>query len=343
PCGVLTPKLKNTDMSNDSCNLPLNTDTLGLTCIYGVIFSLGLPSNLLSLWGLYHLGRSGTGGCQLVYILNLLLSDLLQLLTLPLWILYLQGGHRWPYGQLTCELVGYVFYVNVYASVMFLCLIALDRCLAIVYPLSSRRVRTVRVAAVMGSAVWTLTFLFCLCGLLPSVFDSDRLLCLEQYPVSPRYAHFKITTVALGFLLPLNILYLSLHSELRSPSLSDHERHKIVGILVVITINFIAVFGPYHLVGGYRFVSLLLTDKPCGLERSIFLVYRLCYGLTSLNTLLDPLFYIFLCPDARLELQRSLPCLGRGHNTHKTMTLSPRAHRVTQRQNETGHNNLLAI
>lgn len=198
--------LTNRDMSNDSCNLPLDTDTFGLTCIYGLIFSLGLPSNLLSLWGLYHLGRSGGGGCQLVYILNLLLSDLLQLLTLPLWILYLQGAHSWPYGQLTCELVGYVFYVNVYASVMFLCLIALDRCLAIVYPLSSRRVRTVRVAAVCGVAVWTLTFLFCLSGLLPSVFDSDRLLCLEQYPVSPGYARFKITTVALGFLLPCTIL-----------------------------------------------------------------------------------------------------------------------------------------
>ncbi|CAL8241557.1 unnamed protein product [Merluccius merluccius] len=300
-------------MSNDSCNLPLDTDTVGLTYIYSVIFTLGLPSNLLSLWGLYQLGRSGGGGCQLVYILNLLLSDLLQLLTLPLWILYLQGGHRWPYGQPACELVGYVFYVNVYASVMFLCLIALDRCLAVVYPLSSRGVRTVRVAAVAGVAVWTLTFLFCLCGLLPSVFDPQSLLCLEQYPVSPGYARFKIATAALGFLLPCAILgYTSARIGLtlqRSPSVSDHERHKIVGILVVITVNFMAVFGPYHLVGGYRFVSLLLTDEPCRLERSIFLVYRLCYGLTSLNTLLDPLFYIFLCSDARLELRRSLPCI----------------------------------
>ncbi|XP_071753722.1 G-protein coupled receptor 4 [Centroberyx gerrardi] len=327
-------------MSNDSCNLPLDTDTVGLTYIYGLIFSLGLPSNLLSLWGLYQLGRSGGGGCQLVYILNLLLSDLLQLLTLPLWILYLQGEHRWPYGRPACELVGYVFYVNVYASVMFLCLIALDRCLAIVYPLSSRGVRTVRVAAVSGVAVWTLTFLFCLCGLLPSVFDSDRLLCLEQYPVSPRYAHFKIATVALGFLLPCAILgYTSAHIGVtlqRSPSVSDHERHKIVGILVVITVNFIVVFGPYHLVGGYRFVSLLLTDEPCGLERSIFLTYRLCYGLTSLNTLLDPLFYIFLCPDARLELRRSLPCVGKGHSTRKPVTLNPRAHKDTQGETVTG-------
>lgn len=334
-------------MSNDNCSLPLDTDIFGLTCIYGLIFSLGLPSNLLSLWGLYQLGRSGGGGCQLVYILNLLLSDLLQLLTLPLWILYLQGAHRWPYGQLTCELVGYVFYVNIYASVMFLCLIALDRCLAIVYPLSSRRVRTVRVAAVAGVAVWTLTFLFCLSGLLPSVFDPDRLLCLEQYPVSPEYAHFKITTVALGFLLPCAILgYTSAHIGVtlrRSPSLSDHECRKIVGILVVITVNFIVVFGPYHLVGGYRFVSLLSTKEPCGFERSIFLAYRLCYGLTSLNTLLDPLFYIFLCPDARLELQRSLPCLGRGQNTHKMISLYTRAPPENKRDGETGHSSLLAI
>uniref|UniRef100_A0A8C7CFP8 Si:dkey-165a24.9 n=1 Tax=Oncorhynchus kisutch TaxID=8019 RepID=A0A8C7CFP8_ONCKI len=283
------------------------------TCVLYLAFSLGLPCNLLSLWGLYQLGRSGGGGCQLVYILNLLLSDLLQLLTLPLWILYLQGAHRWPYGRPACEFVGYVFYVNVYASVVFLCLIALDRCLAIVHPLSSRGVRTVRVAAVSGVAVWTLTFLFCLGGLLPSVFDAERLLCLEQYPVSLRYAHFKIATVIMGFLLPCGMI----------GCLND--RHKITGILVVITVIFIVVFGPYHLVGGYRFVSLLLIDNPCELERSIFLCYRLCYGLTSLNTLLDPLFYIFLCHNARLELRRSLtPCLGRGHTTPKQVRLSHR-------------------
>lgn len=127
----------------------------------------------------------------------------------------------------------------------------------------------------------------------------------------------------------------------RSPSLSDHERHKIVGILVVITVNFIVVFGPYHLVSGYRFVFLLLTDRPCGLERSIFLVYRLCYGLTSLNTLLDPLFYIFLCPDARSELQRSLSCLGR-QNACKKIRISARANQEIQRGSENRQSKPLA-
>uniref|UniRef100_A0A4W4EVH5 G-protein coupled receptors family 1 profile domain-containing protein n=1 Tax=Electrophorus electricus TaxID=8005 RepID=A0A4W4EVH5_ELEEL len=324
----LVSLILSTDLTNGSCHLPLEIDRAGLTYIYSLAFSLGLPSNLLSLWGLYQLGRSGGGGCQLVYILNLLLSDLLQLLTLPLWILYLQGAHHWPYGSITCQLVGYVFYVNVYASVFFLCLIALDRFMAIVYPLSSRGLRKVQLAALSGVVVWTFTFLFCLIGLYPSVFEPQHGLCLEQYPVSPRYAYFKIyrnlfqlfdNLVNLktctfgswcsGALVSHRYTSARIGLTLRnSPSVSDYERHRIMGTLAVITIIFIVVFGPYHMVSGYRFVALLLTEDQCALERSVYLWYRICYGLTSLNTLLDPLFYAFLCHDARLNLRRSLPC-----------------------------------
>lgn len=318
------------NLTNRSCQIPLENERVGLTFIYSLAFSLGLPANLLSLWGLYQLGRSGGGGCQLVYILNLLLSDLLQLLTLPLWILYLQGDHHWPYGSVSCQLVGYVFYVNLYASIIFLCLIALDRCLAIVYPLSSRGVRKVRVAAISGAVVWTLIFLFCLTGLYPSVFEPQRQLCLEQYPVSTRYAYFKITTVALGFLMPCTILgYTSTRigwTLRNSPSVSDHEHRRIVATLVVITVIFIVIFGPYHLVGGYRFVSLLLTEseeEQCSVELSIYLYYRICYGLTSLNTLLNPLFYIFLCNDARQELRKSLLCPCRGDRVHQGSQVTP--------------------
>uniref|UniRef100_A0AAY4BM61 G-protein coupled receptors family 1 profile domain-containing protein n=1 Tax=Denticeps clupeoides TaxID=299321 RepID=A0AAY4BM61_9TELE len=292
------------NLTNGSCHLPLETDRDGLTFIYSLALSLGLPSNLLSIWGLYQLGRSGGGGCQLVYILNLLLSDLLQLLTLPLWILYLQRAHHWLYGSTACQLVAYVFYVNVYASVVFLCLIAMDRFLAIVYPLSSRRVRSMKVAALSGILVWSLTFLFCLSGLYPSVFEPSRGLCLEQYPVSPKYARFKIVSVVIN----------SLKTE------KDY---------FLITVIFFVIFGPYHLVGCYRFVTLLLTDDPCSLERSVYLAYRLCYGITSLNTLLDPLFYIFLCHDARHKLRRSLSCLGRDKTGSKSgivmATVSPRS------------------
>ncbi|KAJ8282891.1 hypothetical protein COCON_G00054100 [Conger conger] len=301
-------------MAKESCNMTVDADIQGLTCVYSLSFSLGLPANLLSLWGLYQLGFSG-GGVQLVYLLNLLLSDLLQLLTLPVWIMYLQGHHRWSYTSAACNVVGYLFYVNLYASVAFLCLIAIDRYLAIVRPLGSRQVRTLRVAFFTSLAVWTVAILFCLSGLYPSVFQTDTRHCLEKYPVSARYASFKIATIIVGFLLPCAILWYTsacIFAALKnSPSTSDHERRKIKGTLIIITIIFIIVFGPYHLVGAYKFVAFFQTKDRCSLEQSLFLTYRLCYGLTSLNNLLDPFFYIFLSNNIRKEL-KSLWCLRKG-------------------------------
>ncbi|XP_015195883.2 G-protein coupled receptor 4 isoform X1 [Lepisosteus oculatus] len=298
-------------MAEDSCNITLAVDSVGLISIYSLVFALALPCNLLSLWGLYRLLRSGN--VMPIFIFNLLVSDLLQVLTFPMWIIYLKNGHQWTFQAGACNFVGFLFYINLYASVAFLSLVALDRYLAIVHPLRSRGFRTVKVALVTSVIVWVVTFLFCLSGLYPTVYDEKNQLCLEKYPVAKRYAMFKIVTVILGFLVPCCILgYTSVRIrwELRSsPSVTQEERRKIVGILCIITVIFIVVFGPYHLVGSYKFVYYFITDSNCDMERTLFLCYRLCYGLTSLNSLLDPLLYIFICDNIRQELKKSLPCL----------------------------------
>ncbi|KAJ8408939.1 hypothetical protein AAFF_G00247570 [Aldrovandia affinis] len=308
---MLSYFLLTVELSNGSCNISLQGDRVGLTCIYSLSFSLGLPANLLSLWSLYRLGVADRG-VQLVLILNLLLSDLLQLLTLPLWLVTLQGAHVWHYEPVLCEVVGYLFYINLYASVAFLCLIALDRYLAIVHPLGSRRLRSTKYATISAMVIWALTILFCLSGLYPSIYHPDTHLCLERYPTTARYARFKIATVVLGYLLPCAVLgYTSarIHWTLqRSPSVSEHAQHRIVGTLSLITTIFILVFGPYHLVGGYKFVGFFLTHDRCGLERSLFLPYRFSYGLTSLNGLFDSFLYIFMCRDIQQELRKSLLC-----------------------------------
>ncbi|MGH0174862.1 UNVERIFIED_CONTAM: hypothetical protein FKN15_069075 [Acipenser sinensis] len=103
-----------------------------------------------------------------------------------------------------------------------------------------------------------------------------------------------------------------IRSALRSsPSVTRDERRRIVGILCTITVIFVGVFGPYHLVGAYKFLAFFVTSDTCELEKTLFLCYRFCYGLTSFNNILDPLFYIFICDDIRKQLRRSLRCWGR--------------------------------
>ncbi|MBN3310656.1 GPR4 protein, partial [Amia calva] len=272
--------------------------------IYSVTFVLALPANLLSLWGLYQLLRAGN--TMPIFILNLLVSDLLQILTLPLWIIYLKKNHMWTYGDTICDFVGYLFYINLYASIVFLCLIALDRYLAIVHPLRSRRFRTVKLALVVSLGVWVVIFLFCLSGLYPSVVTKNE---IKPNKKSVLNSNANGTFIS-GCLNTVFYFQTRIHTALRSsPSVSRGERKKIVGILCIITVIFIVVFGPYHLVGSYKFIYYFITIDRCALEKKLFLTYRLCYGLTSLNNLLDPLFYIFICNDIRKQLKKSLPCI----------------------------------
>ncbi|MBN3292896.1 GPR4 protein, partial [Polypterus senegalus] len=297
--------------SNKTCFIDFSSDQTGLTVIYSIVFTLGFPANLLSMWGLYQLLR--TSNFLNTFILNLLVSDCLQLLTLPMWIIYLQNNHKWTYGRAACDFVGFLFYINLYASIVFLSIVALDRYTAIVYPFRFNKVRTARMALGISLGVWLIIFLLILTGLYPSVYDDAQELCLENYPVRKQYAIFKIGTIVFGFVLPIFILgftSVKIRSALRSsPSVTQGERRRIMGILCTITLIFVVVFGPYHLVGTYKFFSYFFTADKCLLEQKLFLVYRFCYGLTGLNNVLDPLFYIFICDDIRRQLWRSISCL----------------------------------
>ncbi|MGH0141957.1 UNVERIFIED_CONTAM: hypothetical protein FKN15_074693 [Acipenser sinensis] len=295
-----------------NCSMNLTEDITGLTAIYGCVFVVGLPANLLSLWGLIQLLCHSN--VLPIFILNLLVSDLIQLLTLPFWVSYLQKEHKWDFGEAACNIVGFIFYVNLYASVVFMCLVAIDRYIGIVHPMTCRRFRTAKSAVAASFGVWLVSFLYCLFGLLPSVYYEGQM-CMEVYPVGHRYAVFKIGTIVFGFLLPCFILgftAIRIRSALRSsPSVTQDERRRIVGILCTITVIFVGVFGPYHLVGAYKFLAFFVTSDTCELEKTLFLCYRFCYGLTSFNNILDPLFYIFICDDIRKQLRRSLRCWGR--------------------------------
>ena len=82
-----------------------------------------------------------------VYTLNLALADLLYACSLPLLIYnYAQGDH-WPFGDLTCRLIRFLFYANLHGSILFLTCISFQRYLGICHPLAPWHKRGGRRAA----------------------------------------------------------------------------------------------------------------------------------------------------------------------------------------------------
>ncbi len=126
------------------------------------------------------------------YMMNLVVSDLLFVLTLPLRVFYFIQ-QNWPFGSLLCQISVSLFYTNMYGSILFLTCISVDRFLAIVHPFRSRGLRTKRNAKIVCAAVWVLV----LSGSLPTGFmlistnkqKNNTIACFENFSSNQWKSH----------------------------------------------------------------------------------------------------------------------------------------------------------
>lgn len=298
----------------NSCGIDFSQDGIFLPVLYGTFFIIGVPLNLIALLGLYKLIKSEN--VLPIYVINLLISDLIQLLTLPLWIDYYANGHYWRFGPQTCQLIGLLFYNSIYAGILFMCIIALERHLAIARPFSFKHLRNLKFACCLALAVWTLIT-------LPQIVAFDKLfpksanytLCVEKYPSEGSFITYRLITLLVSFIIPLSFI-VGLHRQtVRSlmaiNSLLSEEKRSIRGLLTLLVAVFVTVLGPYHFIGCVKYVGLLMHGSACVWERAVFVPYQLGRGFLSLNSLMDPVFYIFLRRDFRVAIWNYLPCLGK--------------------------------
>lgn len=297
----------------NSCGVDLSQDAIYLPVIYSIFFIIGTPLNLMALFGLYRLIKSEN--VLPVYVINLLLSDLLQLFTVPLWIDYYRKGHSWRFGSTSCQLLGASFYVSIYTGIAFMCIIALERYLAIAKPLRFQALRKLKFARWIALSIWVVVAVPPSIALHKMQPNDNHTLCIESYPSKEGFIIYRLITLSLSFIIPLAFIVFLHRKTLRSLSaigtLGTEEKHRIRGLLTLLVVIFILVLGPYHITGCVKYIGLLLHRDACEWEKAVFLPYQLVRGLLSLNSLLDPILYTFLRSDFRAAVGHYLPCLRR--------------------------------
>uniref|UniRef100_A0A3B3SCZ2 G protein-coupled receptor 184 n=1 Tax=Paramormyrops kingsleyae TaxID=1676925 RepID=A0A3B3SCZ2_9TELE len=188
------------DISNNpTCNL--------LMAIYIVAFVVGVVLNFITLGPIVQQVRSHN--VLGIYLLNVAISDLLYIFTMPLWINYYYNNHRWEMGPRACQLAGFFFYSNMYISTYLLCCISVDRCLTITYPLQARAFRSPRYAwTVCGSVILVVMIIHALMLALDkknTPLDVNSR-CYEHLPMPLEVARMNLIRASLGFLVPLLVL-----------------------------------------------------------------------------------------------------------------------------------------
>lgn len=294
---------------NDAFKYPL------YSTIFSIVFVVGLITNAVAIY---------IFTCSLklrnettTYMMNLVVSDLLFVFTLPLRVFYFINQH-WPFGSMLCKVSVSLFYTNMYGSMLFLTCISVDRFLAIVHPFRSRTLRTKRNAKIVCTAVWVLV----LSGSLPSGFILDttslsiqnKTNCFENFSSKQWKSHLSkvvifITTV--GFLIPflLNVCcsFMVLQTLRRPQTISRGgklNKTKILRMIIVHLSIFCFCFVPYNV--NLVFYSLVRTKtlKGCFVESVVRSIYPIALCIAVSNCCFDPIVYYFTSETIQNSIKR---------------------------------------
>ncbi|XP_072326302.1 G-protein coupled receptor 15-like [Scyliorhinus torazame] len=313
-----------TEMSEEEeCEtISLPQSSLFFPIVYCLIFVVGMLGNglLVSAIGMR---------CQIkrqldIFVLNLALADLVFLVTLPLWVDTEAWSKSWRSGLFLCRLSSYLVAVNAYSSVLFLSCMSLDRYLAIVYPLRSRRVRSKAYATLACLLVWAASFLL---GL--PVLRSRTILTLDEgrvsYCVEDRDSTnpgIALTYLLLTFFCPMLVILLCYCSITKKLCLQynrskkqDIKLRKSMRVVFLVVLAFLISWLPLNV---FRFLVLLLRwgvgHGSCTFQTAVGLGMMASAPMAFANSCANPIIYcLYDSSIQKTVLQLLRPCLNPLH------------------------------
>ncbi|XP_069799099.1 probable G-protein coupled receptor 174 [Dendropsophus ebraccatus] len=282
---------------------------------YAIILIPGLIGNVLALWVFYMYVKETKRA--VIFMINLAIADLLQVLSLPLRIFYYL--HKsWPFGRFLCMFCFYLKYVNMYASIFFLVCISVRRFMYLIYPFNftdRKRLFDVYVSV----AGWVVVCASCLpfpllrLGNGTSVGDNDQKCFVDLPLVDIGFANSILTvTVAelFGFITPLAIVLFCTWrtvTSLREPHAASHdlgEKKKALKMILTCTGVFLVCFAPYHFSFPLDFLAKANKISSCSQRKAILTLHPVAICLASMNCCLDPVIYYFTTDEFKRRLSR---------------------------------------
>ncbi|XP_067874818.1 G-protein coupled receptor 15-like [Heterodontus francisci] len=292
--------------------------TVILPLAYCLIFVTGFLGNglLISAIGLKCRAKRQMD----IFVLNLAMADLVFLVTLPLWVDAEAWSKSWRSGLLLCRLSGYVVAVTAYSSVLFLTCMSLDRYLAIVHPVRSRRFRSKAYTVLACLVVWIASLLLGLPVLHSRTIqtqDEGRVSYCMEDPETTN-PNISLAYLVLTFFCPMLVIlvcYCSIAKKLclhyRRSKKQDVKLRKSIRVVFLVVMAFLISWLPFNI---FRFLGLLLRwgvgVGSCSFRRAVELGVVTSAPLAFANSCSNPIIYCL--HDSSIQkamLQLLQPCL----------------------------------
>lgn len=293
--------------------------------VYGSIFVIGIVGNTMVVAVIYCYMKLKT--VANIFVLNLAVSDLTFLITLPMWATSTAKGYHWPFGGFLCKASAGLVIFNLYTSIFFLMALSIDRYLAIVHPVQSRRFRTVVYARVTCVVIWLFAFVLS----LPTALTRDVHNISNVNMTVCGYLHNNIESLEelllaislmkslLGFLIPFIVIitcYCLIGRALlgaRTIQKSSRSRDdEVLRMLAAAVLAFFLCWAPHQVFHLMQVFTQLTKAEDCPLLEIIDTAMPFTICIAYFNSCVNPIVYGFVGRNFRKNLVRLLHCSPAG-------------------------------
>ncbi|XP_029442883.1 atypical chemokine receptor 2 [Rhinatrema bivittatum] len=286
-----------------------------LPVLYTLTCMLGLVGNILLFYILIKYVKKKR--MMEVYLMNLAVSDLLFVITLPFWSVYIASD--WVFGSELCKIVSAVYTMNFYSGIMFVTCMSLDKYLEIVHAWSNKNLRTLAKGSLVSLVIWTISILLAVPDLVFSrlqIHDGRRL-CYPNYGEqnSVWKLLLKLLQIGLGFLLPficLGFFYSRIACVLVIYG-SQTKKRALQVVITLVAVYFVLWF-PYNVVLFLHFLQDLHVNYGCETSKHIDYAIQVTESLAFTHCCLNPLLYAFVNKRFRLYINKIFLAVFRRRN-----------------------------
>ncbi|KAK1345173.1 hypothetical protein QTO34_013883 [Cnephaeus nilssonii] len=246
--------------------------TLFIPSVYTGVCIISLPLNIMAI--AVFIVKMKIKKPAVVYMLHLATADVLFVSVLPFKISYYFSGSDWRFGSEMCRFVTAAFYCNMYASIMLMTVISIDRFLAVVYPMQSLSWRTMGRAAFTCVVIWAMA----IAGVVPLLLKEQTTrvpglnitTChdvLNETLLEGYYAYYFSAFSAIFFFVPLiisTVCYVSIIQCLSSSTVATQSKKtRALFLSAAVFCIFIVCFGPTNvlLILHYAFLSRIPAQR----------------------------------------------------------------------------------
>ncbi|XP_047424315.1 type-1 angiotensin II receptor A [Mugil cephalus] len=296
--------------------------------VYGCNFVIGIVGNSMVVAVIYCYTKLKT--VANIFVLNLAVSDLTFVITLPMWATFTATGYYWPFGGFLCKASAGLVIFNLYTSIFFLTALSIDRYLAIVHPMRSRRFRTVMYARITCVLIWLFAFVLSVpTALTRDVHDieiSNTTVCAILHPKKDQVMRLKELLLAigimkslLGFLIPFVIIItcycLIGRALLGAKHIQKSSRSRDDEALLMLTAAVLAFFlcwAPHQVFHFMQLLTQLTLAENCAILEIIDTAMPFTICIAFFNSCVNPIVYGFVGRNFRKNLLRLLRCSPTG-------------------------------